>query len=131
MKERFNFKAVNKKEGIVIRFSLSDKYIPSFDENWEIYQCTGLRDKNGTLIFEGNIVKFKTKFNGILIGNVYWSNNLQFNVKFYMENKNILYADRDLIFWADKEEKLEIIGNIYENAELLNGEHCIKYKRGV
>lgn len=81
-------------------------------------QFTGLTDKNGRKIFEGDIVVFADFFNDeIHRGVVYWC---------------------DLAFWFDCTETegdegiyslayisaniLEVIGNIYDNPELLGGD---------
>ncbi|PWL79677.1 hypothetical protein DBY21_02740 [Candidatus Gastranaerophilales bacterium] len=105
-------------------------------EHLEIMQCTGLRDKNGKLIFEGDIVKSSTTYWN---GEVYSHNGLvcwdrtkwQIGVMKYERTKsrqNKRY-DRALDFarfvsFQDntplkKFANVEVIGNIYENPELL------------
>ncbi len=79
-------------------------------------QCTGLKDKNGKLIYEGDII------NGTC--GVYWGKMIvKFNeneAKFYMYRVDKRYID--LHFHGKNQEdnfELEVIGNIYENPELL------------
>ena len=78
----------------------------------EIMQFTGLKDKNGKEICEGDIVKRDWKDEG--------SMNKGQDL-FVCELKNQRWLHRiDLEEWSDIfEEKDEVIGNIYENPELL------------
>lgn len=82
-------------------------------------QCTGLRDKNSKLIWENDIVK--TKFFGKEIGIAKNFNDYdEFQIAYYMgcyyfENKTRKFA---FSYIADIED-LEIIGNIFDNPELL------------
>ena len=73
-----------------------------------IMQCTGLRDKNGKLIFESDILEW------VDIDSNYLGSNIQI-VKFY-EFK--IYP----IYTAPFSSPWEIIGNIYENKELINND---------
>lgn len=76
-------------------------------------QCTGLKDKNRKLIYEGDIVKFKFG-NGYRNGKVEYSQTIWSisNAKFI----NRAYIGGALI---NMYSESEIIGNIYENPELL------------
>ena len=77
-----------------------------------IMQSTGLKDKNGKLIYEGDIVKtIYTKPDGVIINR---KCVIEYNRSAFWINYGIaasyLYND-DCIY--------EVIGNIYENKELL------------
>lgn len=77
-------------------------------------QCTGLKDKNGKLIYEGDFVQ--SKFNGLgrivyyhaaLV--VAWKNE----VCFYGHTTTSTPIPLDT-------ENIEVVGNIHENMELIN-----------
>ena len=71
-----------------------------------LMQCTGLKDKNGTLIYERDIIK---------IGKCTYE--VKYNPEGYWQVGDFLLS----IF--NTEKVFEVIGNIYENPELLKGEN--------
>ena len=71
----------------------------------EIMQCTGLKDKNGKLIYEGDILKTKTDLAKVVY----------FHGEFVLDS--IHNTDFSFIDWDTTEQAA--IGNIYENPELL------------
>ena len=73
-------------------------------------QCTGLKDKNGKLIYEGDIVKDCSTKMIYKIGHKKGA--------FYLENKEYIGYFHELrqCFIT---HGLEVIGNIYDNPELL------------
>ena len=83
-------------------------------------QCTGLKDKNGKLIYEGDVVEFNSDFNGRIRGKVYYDEmELQIKAKlFYSPNFSQPYADRDFKYFYDR-YSIKVIGNKFENPELL------------
>ena len=76
-------------------------------------QFTGLKDKNGKEIYEGDIVKYK--FCGIYItAKIVFNQNV---CSFQLSYKNINnHWITNTIYTSDD---IEVIGNIYENPELL------------
>jgi len=83
-----------------------------FDNYHDWYQYTGRKDKNGKEIYEGNIVKFRPYAGATdeYIGEIKWMNILS---AFRITKKTIPK------FNTAPECVWEIIGNIYENPELI------------
>lgn len=91
------------------------------DEN-TVGQYTGLTDKNGTKIFEGDIIKYKNtdgiKFNGValtVIGKVVYNEK---NASFAISGKDEIGAKHYDYFPI---KNIEVIGNIFDNPEILKG----------
>lgn len=95
-------------------------------ENNILMQCTGLKDKNGKLIYEGDIVNQIYEDETIYKCEVVY-NNCSFQLK-HIEDKNKNYINTPMYCYAINylghytEKRLEVIGNIYENKELLESE---------
>lgn len=82
----------------------------------EIMQCTGLKDKNGKLIYEGDILKnnrTNQKYKIIFIEEA---------TTFMLRNIKTDSLISTYQMFEDYKKDLEVIGNIYENQELLEGE---------
>ena len=82
-----------------------------------ICQCTGLKDKNGKLIWENDIVRDEK-------GNFYkafWQNNYyQFSWVCVKTDAFLIGTKWDL--WSIKSFEIEVIGNKFDNPELLESE---------
>lgn len=85
------------------------------DEDAILMQSTGLRDKNGKEIFEGDILAIETD-EGILNVNIFWDSK---HALFMFESKKCNEKDLLAELVEDNAYPFEIVGNIYENPELL------------
>lgn len=90
-------------------------------------QFTGLTDKNGVRIFEGDIVKCTDtindfEFNSVVeFGNPNGEYNWGYQLKFISGEE----SNFDILCWVDMEETgayIEVIGNIHDSPELLEGD---------
>ena len=103
----------------------------------ELMQSTGLHDKNGKEIFEGDVLKFNDEWaeychEGYVDGSVEGINFVEvvrgeacfeFGKTKYPESSLFIRMEDEHLTFAEliksKDFELEIIGNIYENLELL------------
>ena len=134
MEDRYLFKAkhfdawhietiVKEPSGLYIRDIMENVMAPIVDES-SICQFTGLKDKNGKLIWENDVVKATVRQNSLCQSSTY-SNFYQISYQekycyFYLKKKN-----NNLLFdgnWSYYLKIIEVIGNIFDNPELLESE---------
>ena len=89
-------------------------------------QYTGLTDKNGKKIFEGDIVRLTDEHNEIewTAVVVFGNPNGEYNWGWQLKAIGEFDGNKDILLWVDMEESgayCEIIGNIHDNPELLEG----------
>lgn len=100
---------------------INQEYMSGFDEEVipeTVGRYTGLTDKNGKKIFEGDILLYKYKHDKRDVccnGWVSYNQKMCAHVIRYI-NGEFCFADED--FFEDVEQ-IEVIGNIYDNPELL------------
>lgn len=86
------------------------------DDSWIVEQCTGLKDKDGNLIYEGDILG--GIFEGLYIG---WCDECkQLNLKDQLGECMACLGDMHWCDLVEDDGKIEVIGNIHENKELLD-----------
>lgn len=153
MEDRYLFKAkhfkkwhigniVKEPDGLYIR-DIKENVMTYINDESTICQCIGLRDKNGKLIWENDIVDFlghkgaiKFECGGFGIGcqkNIDWE-EIQANIMRVTGCENILYAcenDNYISLWEiywnfndedDSVSTVEVIGNVFDDPELLESE---------
>ena len=84
-----------------------------------ICQCTGLKDKNGKLIWENDIVKDE---NGDFHKAIWQNNYYQFCWVCIKSNVKIFVGCKCDLWSLVKSFEIEVIGNIFDNKELLESE---------
>jgi uncharacterized phage protein (TIGR01671 family) len=97
-----------------VRYIEDSYWYDNVSEYYDVEFCTGLKDKNGKLIYEGDIV-VQVYYNG-LMGSKAIVKYGEFNCSccdgvygWYFDNGDIRLV-----------EYYEVIGNIHENGDLLN-----------
>lgn len=89
-----------------------------FTDDLIIMQSTGLKDKNGKEVFENDVIRDSDGFEGIV---QYDESYGMYGIAYLPTKSNGI----DTTFEELKDKyrnKFEVVGNIYENPELLEGE---------
>lgn len=117
MEDRFNFRVWDKEQNCYKYGLTVVDYMRGMvnRERYILEQCTGLKDKNGKLVYEGDIVDIWVVINiqGEIDrrrGKIYWNKeDLCFLIYVALDEEYYLYG-----------QDICIIGNIHENGDLLN-----------
>ena len=91
------------------------------DELWVVEQCTGLRDKNGKLIYENDLIKIDDV---VEVSEAY--ENGIYKIEFCQSDceYDLYNTEGNFIYQLTKSmaRYMEVIGNIHENVDLLENE---------
>ena len=92
---------------------LKQFHFDNFRKKYKVMQYTGLTDKQGVEIYEGDIVNFipMDMFGVVKVFN----KSLCFGLE-WVNSKTEIFTQ---LFYLECEQELEVIGNIYEDSHLL------------
>ena len=133
MQDRFKFRAWDNKEHYYIPdeetnfcHGMMEYWLDKEDCPLTFEQCTGLRDKNGKLIYEGDVIN-ATPPDEWSVFDKYNHNGVLGKKRVVMRHGGFLLNDDNnednyWLYWAITNTCVKIIGNIHENPELLEGD---------
>ena len=94
-----------------------DHFCTGADEDVEFMQSTGIKDKNGVEIYEGDVINYRNSFRNPMTGSGSLSINRDFKIIFKdgeFKAKGFDIRLKNILNYS------EVVGNIYENPELLS-----------
>lgn len=100
-------------DGIWVWYNIHERYEPIPGANVTVEQYTGLKDKNGKEIYEGDIVENIEGINETAV--CVWDES---NAEFDFRCRDGKCTRDNVKSWL---EMYEVIGNIHEDKELLDG----------
>lgn len=128
MNDRFKFRAWGKEDKEFFTWKMIIQHLELSDlesDQFIFQQCTGLKDKNGKFIFEGDIVEWDDGSNGKWRRRcqvIYVPAHYRLVGYYYDVSKPIKHTPIEFdcgAFIYENDGELEVIGNIYENPDLL------------
>lgn len=117
------FRAINGR-GEMVFWNLTNSDCDKFGSLLNIMQFTGLHDKNGKEIYEGDILRIHNPEEDDGMGEHYKYREVKFEAGAFTIHYNFGAYDVTAIGWAldffsEEGYNIEIIGNIYETPHLL------------
>ena len=102
-----------------------------FNENYDktpyvdettVGQYTGLKDKNGKEIYEGDIINVNGKYPKLIRYIDEWASYCLANLTdLDCDLKTRYWQQVSPCWWTDYKREIKVIGNVYDNPELLKG----------
>lgn len=90
-------------------------------DNIHLMQNTGIKDKKGVEIYEGDIVKWSRLCMDFNLEN-YEERSDNFVVEWDVYNTGFVLGDGEVFLYKDISTELEVIGSIYDNRDLIQGD---------
>ena len=121
MNNRFKFRTFWKDEKRMYYFNSEFPKISKEDENIAvIMQCTGIADKNGKLIYEGDVLKNFLNGKKYKVAWVGCQASFELHQILSPNDEDYKKAQPIAIYFANGSfQRFQVLGNIYENPELL------------
>lgn len=128
-------------EELELNDAVMNDYITAYPDEIELMQSTGLKDKNGKEIFEGDILKFNDEwadycYEGYVDGSVEGINFVEvvrgeacfeFGKTKYPESSLFIRMEDERLTFAEliksRDFEFEIIGNVWEDGDLIDGKN--------
>ena len=128
--EGYLYKQVGVKDRIYFAIEVIDNTVKAYEvDESTICQYTGLTDKNGNKIWENDIVRYQFDTDDCIfpnkdtkkrVGKIFFSDfRASFSVA--MGRNGSKAINNDLFKYVQNGNRVEVIGNIFDNPELLEG----------
>ena len=128
--EGYLYKQVGVKDRIYFAIEGIDNTVKAYEvDESTICQYTGLTDKNGNKIWENDVVRYQFDTDDCIfpnkdtkkrVGKIFFSNfRASFSVA--MGRNGSKAINNDLFKYVQNGNRVEVIGNIFDNTELLEG----------
>lgn len=128
--EGYLYKQVGVKDRIYFAIEVIDNTVKAYEvDESTICQYTGLTDKNGNKIWENDVVRYQFDTDDCIfpnkdtkkrVGKIFFSDfRASFSVAMGRNGSKVI--NNDLFKYVQNGNRVEVIGNIFDNPELLEG----------